>query len=584
MKQSRLIAFSLTLFMLLLVVAAGFVFTVQSQRTLQTRLEDRHEELLTNQAAGTRTAVSLAETAATRDAVSEQAAAANADLDAVEQQLNEQLQLAATSEAVLAEAEAAVAAADARIADLQQELQSQQPEVTVQLLDAEQIVEEPFYFFVAASDAVGLTSIDVAVGEETTPYTGDDQRLFTQMISRTLRQAGPFTITVTAVNSNQISTSMSITGTLLTAVAAQQADILAAVNSLPPRTALPTLPHILILRSDFVQWVGAQFPDVNVQQQTRILRAFDMISPDVDVATAVAAWQTADFAALYYDPAADRFIALEQAAVTGPLSDWVAAQQALVLPEFPPGDLTFDSWLAVNAQRVGESLLWQELYLARNEQAIAETAVLSATLLSSTNEALADMPAALRQELLFPYTTGYQWALGIYQERGLSAIAAAQQPQSTTAQVLFGGTAVPQGITLPDLQAALGDDWQMQGRGVWGAFRLQQFLAGQLDDVDTAVAGWSGDQYTIYWNENDDTLVMALLIAWDSPDSADAFNTIFAGYAPALYDPAQSQDVDGGTCWQSQDETLCLFTQETTSFIVRAPTLELAQAIGAQMP
>ena len=121
MKQSRLIAFSLTLFMLLLVVVAGFLFTVQSQRTLQTRLEGRDGELAASQDVGTRTAVSLAEAVATGDAANEQIATTEADLLIVDDQLNAQLKAVATSDAMLAEATATIAAADGRIADLQQE-------------------------------------------------------------------------------------------------------------------------------------------------------------------------------------------------------------------------------------------------------------------------------------------------------------------------------------------------------------------------------------------------------------------------------------------------------------------------------
>ena len=582
MKQSRLIAFSLTLFMLLLVVVAGFLFTVQSQRTLQTRLEGRDGELAASQDVGTRTAVSLAEAVATGDAANEQIATTEADLLIVDDQLNAQLKAVATSDAMLAEATATIAAADGRIADLQQELQSQQPEVSVEVLGTVQIVAEPIYFFVAASDAAELSLVSVTVGEETTDYAGEGQRLFTQTISRTLQQAGPYTITVTAVNSHQITVTTAVTGTLLTAAAARQAEIRTTVNDFAQQASRPPQPQILILGTDFTRWLTEQFAGADVTQQSRVLQAFGLILAEDDLTTA--AWQKADFAALYYDPAADRFVALDQAALTGQFADWVYAQQALDLPELPPGELTFDSWLALNAQNAGEGLLWQGLYLARSEQAVMETAVLRATLLDTPDDALADMPAALRQQLLFPYTAGYQWALDHYQAGGLAAVAAARQPQSTTAQVLFGSTAVQEGVTLPDLQAVLGDSWQMQGQGVWGAFRLQQYLAAKVDGVETAVAGWAGDQYAVYWNETNDTLALVLLIAWDSPQSADAFNTAFADYPPALYGNDQPQDVSGGTCWQGDGDALCLFTRDAASLIVRAPTSALAEKIGAQIP
>jgi hypothetical protein len=199
-------------------------------------------------------------------------------------------------------------------------------------------------------------------------------------------------------------------------------------------------------------------------------------------------------------------------------------------------------------------------------------------------------PPVFANDLIFPYTSGYEFMQTLYNQGGFDAIdeAWANPPQSTE-QILhpdryFAGD-MPQLVSVAPLTDTLGTGWRQLDQDVFGEFYLRQYLEQQLPatQVDSAASGWGGDQYAVYWNEDAGELVMVLRLAWDSAQDGEEFATALADYTTATYGGPGRVESDGGVCWQGSDVT-CFFRLGDQSFIVRAPTLALAQAIAAAQP
>ncbi len=581
MKQSRLAGFSLTLLMLLLVLVAAFVFTYQAQTKLQALLGDQRDVIATQAAEGTLTAVSATALMATRDALLNDLATAEAAVDELDFQVNEKLQIIAT---ISTQATVDLATVQNQLNALRDEQRSQAPFLSLQVVEEPQVVGEALTFLAAASDTKGITLLEVVYDNTAQSVVGINQPLYTHIFSQTINAEGMYTITVTAHNANQNTATQIVTGTVLAAVDFQRSTIdgLLQATANQPNLA-PETPPILVRRPVFNQWLAAQFGDLSpesVMQHARVLHAFELVTAAEATAlpASVSNWQQTDFAALFYVESSD-FVPFNEANLNEELADWLYVMDQSTPTDLPPETSSFDTRLGFQAQVLGEAALRQGLYLAGG----GETAVALSLLVPNPGVVLTDLPESLRQQLLFPYKQGYQWALSIYQENGASGVTDARQLQASTSQVLTGSSAPPQMVTLPDLTAVVQDGWQLQGEGTWGAFRLQQMLATQPEDaLDTAVAGWLGDRYTVYWRAADDALLLVLSTTWDGADSAAAFIAAFDAFAASWAGDDGSNAVGDGRCWLGDNDYFCRFASGADTLIVRAPTPVLAEEIAQQ--
>ncbi len=175
----------------------------------------------------------------------------------------------------------------------------------------------------------------------------------------------------------------------------------------------------------------------------------------------------------------------------------------------------------------------------------------------------------------------------MYEAGGFEAIDQAwlELPQSTE-QILhpekyLAGEA-PQVVELPPLDALLGEEWQLANMDVLGEFYLREYLSLQLDSqtAGQAAAGWGGDYYAVYYQEAEQAVVLALHIVWDTPAEQEEFTDIFEAFARQRMGQGADEATQlDGNCWSLPADTLCLFANEIGTFVVRAPTLELATAV-----
>lgn len=118
--------------------------------------------------------------------------------------------------------------------------------------------------------------------------------------------------------------------------------------------------------------------------------------------------------------------------------------------------------------------------------------------------ALAGVPRYIQELLFFPYTTGAEFVVDIYQEGGFEAVNAAYQDPPTTSEQILDPDAYRNGeggvtVTLEQLEL---DGYELGEESVWGETALSAMLGQNLVSslVLDAADGWGGDRYQIYFD------------------------------------------------------------------------------------
>lgn len=131
----------------------------------------------------------------------------------------------------------------------------------------------------------------------------------------------------------------------------------------------------------------------------------------------------------------------------------------------------------------------------------------------------ADLPPSLSREFFFPYTTCAEWARSIREAGGTAAVDALfRSPPTSTAVVLHperGQDWRPAEVRLPDLARGLGGGWKRESGGTFGEFEVRNYLQLRLPGLQasTAAAGWQGDRYDVYTQNNEQVAVFRLVFS-----------------------------------------------------------------------
>jgi hypothetical protein len=147
------------------------------------------------------------------------------------------------------------------------------------------------------------------------------------------------------------------------------------------------------------------------------------------------------------------------------------------------------------------------------------------------NAVLASMPPILRDQLLFPYTSGLAFVEGLWATGGWPAVDRAYTtPPDSTEQIMHPEKYVaheqPATIAIPsDLAARLGAGWRLEMQDTMGEFGLMGWLsrAGGISDsaAATAAAGWAGDRLVLV--SHGSTFGVAIQTTWDTTADAAEF-------------------------------------------------------------
>ncbi|HEY2596709.1 MAG TPA: hypothetical protein VGK33_22675, partial [Chloroflexota bacterium] len=158
-------------------------------------------------------------------------------------------------------------------------------------------------------------------------------------------------------------------------------------------------------------------------------------------------------------------------------------------PQHPDND---DRSLAVQALIQGDATLMQRLWAQQN---LTQDELKQLGQGGSTSK-LFSAPLFLREQLLFPYSDGFDFVKQIYQDSGYAGVDDVfRDPPQSTAQILhidkYRNHVAPVLVDLPDLSQELGGGWREISSNVFGELDLRLLLT-QMTDSATGVRGASG--------------------------------------------------------------------------------------------
>ena len=265
----------------------------------------------------------------------------------------------------------------------------------------------------------------------------------------------------------------------------------------------------------------------------------------------------------FYDPSSKGLYVLSASGGVGPAEKLTFSHEythALQDQNFGLDKLAIDTAdqgdrdLARTALPEGDATLemtqWSEQYLS----ALDLLVIAGQSLNSTQTEQLANAPAILRQDLMFPYDQGLAFVESAYASGGWAAVNKIYtRPPSSTAQILhpelYKSVVEPVGVTLPAVPKALGSGWKATMQDTMGEFQLQVWLEGEKPtDAQTAAAtaaidGWAGDRVGLYEGPNGAWVVVLRTAMTDDPGvqafdeaAADRLATL-PGYAIACGEP-----------------------------------------------
>ena len=203
---------------------------------------------------------------------------------------------------------------------------------------------------------------------------------------------------------------------------------------------------------------------------------------------------------------------------------------------------------------------------------------------------LDNSPSFFEKDFLFPYESGYDFVLYLYEHGGWDEIEKAylSVPVSTE-QILHPErypTDKPSPVDLPSIETLLGEGWDLMEQGVMGEWYTYLILAHGINPVTwvadstgkIAAEGWGGDSYMVYHDIEDNKTSMVLKTEWESREDAEEFLDAFIIYADSRFGvPIES--TSNFYSWESITQTNLFKIDNNFTTWILAPEKSLAVTI-----
>jgi hypothetical protein len=95
-----------------------------------------------------------------------------------------------------------------------------------------------------------------------------------------------------------------------------------------------------------------------------------------------------------------------------------------------------------------------------------------------------------------------------------------------------------------------------------------------------AAAGWGGDHMVVFSNGATDQTVMAVEWKWDTSKDTAEFKESLLAYLDIRFRGKKIEKSDAD-CWEVNQETTCVFTQEKRTVCILSPDMQILAAIHA---
>jgi len=194
-------------------------------------------------------------------------------------------------------------------------------------------------------------------------------------------------------------------------------------------------------------------------------------------------------------------------------------------PKHPTND---DRALAIQALTEGDATLMQRLW-AQERMTQDEINQLGQ---GGADSKLLSAPLFLREQLLFPYSDGFNFIRQIYQTSGYAGVDDVfRNPPDSTEQILhpdkYRSHEKPVDVSLPDFtQGSLGPGWRTINSNIFGELDLRLILTQLVNSVRgvRGASGWGGDRWALL--EKDGQQALVIKSVWDSEtDARNSFDT-----------------------------------------------------------
>jgi hypothetical protein len=287
----------------------------------------------------------------------------------------------------------------------------------------------------------------------------------------------------------------------------------------------PVLLHADEFDQRIADMVAAEYPARTADLDARILTLLGALPANTDL-LALQADLLAGQVAGFYDPDTGEIVVRddgdgaldtsEQLTLAHEL-DHALTDQALGLPDIS-SDADSDGNLAAAALVEGDATLLMQQYALARVGLLDQLGQLADPTMRAAQDELERVPPYLRQEMMFPYLTGLEYACRLHADGGWSAVDDAYEAlPSTTAEVMFADRAGTAPID-PDDPGRPPAPWTVARRDTIGAAQLSWLLGAPGGDEDEALPGadelagsWAGGELVLATRGADSALGVALV-------------------------------------------------------------------------
>jgi hypothetical protein len=192
-------------------------------------------------------------------------------------------------------------------------------------------------------------------------------------------------------------------------------------------------------------------------------------------------------------------------------------------------DPDFDRFTAFQSLYEGDAT-WTMIQWAISHLSMEEIGEFLAAGDDTDTSTFDNAPRYVRESLIFPYNAGFAFVEALIAEGGIEAVdAAMQDPPVSTEQIIHPEAYInqprdlPLEVDVPELDGALGEDWDEVYEGSLGVFDLVILLEENgVANGTSAASGWGGAWFVTY--QSGDDLLSVLSTRWDSDADAVEFD------------------------------------------------------------
>jgi hypothetical protein len=297
----------------------------------------------------------------------------------------------------------------------------------------------------------------------------------------------------------------------------------------------------------------------------------------------------------YYDPLTGALTIYEPGEQAGAFGRWSGIHELahdlqserFNLDKLDINALDGDERLAVRALVEGDAVFLQHLVLQGGTMTAGEMAEVNAGLSELATDATAALPIPLQETFNFAYEAGVPFVQFLYDLDGYGTVDGAWSELPASSEQLihperYLARDMPAPVLLAPLNDVLGEGWRLAGEDTFGEFLLRQHLGRQPlanSAIDLAATGWSGGRFAVYQAENNEVPVVVIRLAWDREEDQNEFYELYVDYLVRRFGGEEQAVSNEGRCWMA-DGVGCLYRAGDDTLIIRAPSLELTEAVA----